>query len=230
MGGIASQITSLAIVYSAIYSGTDQRKHQSSGSLAFVRGIHRRPVNSPHKWPVTQKMFPFDDVIMIEGNGLSVNIKKTKFLFSSVGLDVLKKSGKYSYAVCSSAWWSHQMCVSCEQMMMSWYWNISCNTDRSSIGDQLSWDHLIFNMRIPVLVRWHLYIDMGPLGTLMSLLSVCRSCWKQLGCQWLEMPWCSCDISVINTSCHLIHWELTSDSLYKKVGTGLSLLSVPTTY
>ena len=40
------------------------RKHQSSASLAFVRGIHRGPVNSPHKWPVTQKMFPFDDVIM----------------------------------------------------------------------------------------------------------------------------------------------------------------------
>ena len=66
-GVIASQITSLAIVYSTIYSGADQRKHQSSASpasLAFVRGIHRGPVNSPHKWPVTRKMFPFDDVIM----------------------------------------------------------------------------------------------------------------------------------------------------------------------
>ena len=40
------------------------KKHQSSASLAFVRGIHRGPVNSPHKWPVTGKMFPFDDVIM----------------------------------------------------------------------------------------------------------------------------------------------------------------------
>ena len=40
------------------------KKHQSSASLAFVRGIHRGPVNSPHKWPVTRKMFPFDDVIM----------------------------------------------------------------------------------------------------------------------------------------------------------------------
>ena len=65
MGKIASQITSLTIVYSAVYSGTDQRKHQSSASLAFVRGIHRGPVNSPHKWPVTRKMFPFDDVIMV---------------------------------------------------------------------------------------------------------------------------------------------------------------------
>ena len=65
MGAIASQITSLAIVYSTIYSDADQIKHQSSASLAFVRGIHRGPVNSPHKWPVTRKMFPFDDVIMI---------------------------------------------------------------------------------------------------------------------------------------------------------------------
>ena len=46
------------------HSGADPRKHQSSASLAFVRGIHRWPMNSPHKWPVTQKMLPFDDVIM----------------------------------------------------------------------------------------------------------------------------------------------------------------------
>ena len=50
-------------VTETIYSCADQRKHQSSASLAFVRGIHRWPVNSPHKWPVTRKMFPFDDVI-----------------------------------------------------------------------------------------------------------------------------------------------------------------------
>ena len=66
MGAIASQITSLTIVHSTVNSGTDQRKHQSSTSLAFVRGIHRWPVNSPHKGPVTRKMFPFDDVIMNE--------------------------------------------------------------------------------------------------------------------------------------------------------------------
>ena len=65
MSAMASQITSLTIVYSTVYSGTDQRKHQSSASLAFVRGIHRWPVNSPHKGPVTRKMFSFDDVIMI---------------------------------------------------------------------------------------------------------------------------------------------------------------------
>ena len=64
MGAIASQITSLTIVYSTVYSDADQRKHQSSALLAFVRGIHRGPVNSPHKWPVTRKICPYDDVIM----------------------------------------------------------------------------------------------------------------------------------------------------------------------
>ena len=59
MGTMASQITSLTIVYSTVYSGADQRIHQSSASLAFVWGIRRWLVNSPHKW------FPFDDVIMI---------------------------------------------------------------------------------------------------------------------------------------------------------------------
>ena len=48
------------IVYSAVYSGTDQ----SSMSLTFVRGIHPCPVNARHKDTVTRKMFPFDDVIM----------------------------------------------------------------------------------------------------------------------------------------------------------------------
>ena len=64
MSAMASQITGNSIVYSTVCSGTDQRKHQSSAPLAFVRGIHRWPVNSPHKRPVTPKMFPFDDVIM----------------------------------------------------------------------------------------------------------------------------------------------------------------------
>ena len=55
MGAMASQITSLKIVYSTVYSSADQRIHLSSASLAFLRGIHRWPVNSPHTGPVTQK-------------------------------------------------------------------------------------------------------------------------------------------------------------------------------
>ena len=76
-----SQITSLTVVYSNVYSGAYQRKHQNSASQAFVRGIHRWPVNYPHKGPVTRKIFPFDDVIM--------NVKKiydnreTKLMYKS---------------------------------------------------------------------------------------------------------------------------------------------------
>ena len=63
MSTIASQITGVSIVYSTICSDADQRKLQSSASLA-VRGIHRWPVNSPHKGPVTRRILPFDDVII----------------------------------------------------------------------------------------------------------------------------------------------------------------------
>ena len=75
MGAIASQITSLTIVYSIVYSDAGQRK-QSSASLAFVS-----PVNSPHKWPVTRKMFPFDDVIM---KGLSTFRALPKLIWSAL--------------------------------------------------------------------------------------------------------------------------------------------------
>ena len=95
MGAITYQITNLTIVYSTVYSSVDQRKHQNSASLAFVGGggggIHRWLVNSPHKWPVTLKMFPFDDVIVNhdatvmsqEGHGVS-NHRKLDRLFNSL--------------------------------------------------------------------------------------------------------------------------------------------------
>ena len=46
MSVMASQIKSIC---SPIGSCADQRKHQSSDSLAFVRGIHQWPVNSTHR-------------------------------------------------------------------------------------------------------------------------------------------------------------------------------------
>ena len=77
MGAISSQITSVSMVCSTVFSNADQRKHQSSASLAFVRGIHRWPVNSPHKGPVTRKLFPFDDVIML--NPVCVRASQLRF-------------------------------------------------------------------------------------------------------------------------------------------------------
>ena len=72
---MASQVTSVSIVYSVCCcSGTDQRKHQSSASLASVWGIHQWPVHSPHKGPVTRKMFPFDVIIINEKHWLIINL------------------------------------------------------------------------------------------------------------------------------------------------------------
>ena len=61
---IASQIAGVSVVCATVSWSADQRKHQSSASLVFVRGIYQWSVDSPHKGPVTQNMLPFDDVIM----------------------------------------------------------------------------------------------------------------------------------------------------------------------
>ena len=76
MGAIASQITSASIVC----WGADHRKHQSSASLAFMRGIHRWPVDSSHKGPVTRKLFPCDDFFMVH-----------EFLTSSASLNTVRR-------------------------------------------------------------------------------------------------------------------------------------------
>ena len=72
-----------------------------SASLAFVRGIHRWPVNSPHKGPVTRKMFPFNDVIM----GHYLNQRWLISTNSESRYNVLQKklNLKTSYEVCRSS-------------------------------------------------------------------------------------------------------------------------------
>ena len=70
---MATEITGVLIVCSTVYSGTNQRKHQSfnqrkhqsSASLAFVMGIHQWPMDYPQKGPIMWQMFPFDDVSMM---------------------------------------------------------------------------------------------------------------------------------------------------------------------
>ena len=64
MNPIASQIAGVSSVCSSVWLGADHKKHQSSVSLVFVRGIGRIPVNSPRKGPVMRKLFPFYDVIV----------------------------------------------------------------------------------------------------------------------------------------------------------------------
>ena len=74
-----------SIVYSTVCSWVDQRK-QRSASLAFVRGIHRWLVNSPHKGPVTRKMLPFDDVIMRQEKASEYVICNTSLFYSGLNL------------------------------------------------------------------------------------------------------------------------------------------------
>ena len=113
MSSMASQITSLMIVYSTAYSRADQRKHQSSASLAFVRRIHRWPVNSPHKGPATRKMFPFDDVIMqIDASAVLLN-DNTEYLTAT------KSQLALFFAASWCNYWAHR--VECEAL----HWLIS---------------------------------------------------------------------------------------------------------
>ena len=74
VGVMVSQISGVSIVYSKVCSRADQINHQSSASLAFGRGIHRRRVNPPHKGPVTRNMFPFDDIIIIHASGFKLHL------------------------------------------------------------------------------------------------------------------------------------------------------------
>ena len=97
MSTTASLITGVSIVYFTVSSSADQRKHQSSASLAFERGIHRWPVNSPHKGPVTRKMIPFDHVIMT----MAADILATPGTSASAGIDNVPP--EYSMFRCQKA-------------------------------------------------------------------------------------------------------------------------------
>ena len=110
--------------------GADQRKHQSSTSLAFVRGIHRGPMNSPHKGPVTRKMFPFDDVIMnLQGGGSLQTIRST----SSVILCLTTKVYNIDVIRGRQMYWEHG-CYLQRLLCLSTRFNQSTDHDNSVWG------------------------------------------------------------------------------------------------
>ena len=123
MNTMVSQITSLMIVYSTVYLGANQRKHQSSASLAFVWGIHRWLVNSSHKGPVSQKMFPFDDVITQHRNLCQKQVFQANWriptnggtLDAGVTLDTTKLSfwATFSATWRTIWWWTCKLKVIC---------------------------------------------------------------------------------------------------------------------
>ena len=128
MTTMASQITSLTVVYSTVYSDADQRKHESSASLAFVWGIHRWPVNSPHKRPVTRKMFPFDDVIMrvitINYYDLAVvrmyTVLMYHFLFVYANCPI-EFDGIHNFVIVPHDWYATRSCHGWHIMLMIVY-------------------------------------------------------------------------------------------------------------
>ena len=138
MSTMASQITSFPIVCSV----TDQRKHQSSASLAFVRGIQWRPVNSSHKGPVTQKMFPFDDVIMKMYGFHQININCTnitKYTVEVLDRNPSEKCSGLIHSLCPTSMISYQ-CLwgsACLATEGTWQWGycmqIWCTGSFSSI-------------------------------------------------------------------------------------------------
>ena len=116
MGAMASRITSLTIVYSSVYSGADQRKHQSSASLAFVRGIHRSPV--------TRKMFPFDDVIMNVSPGeFDFCIGTYSFPCASSNSDGRRKLPRWAKYVPS---WCQRCLTSFLVRLRNRWWKLPC--------------------------------------------------------------------------------------------------------
>ena len=126
MDAIASQITSLTIVYSTVYSDADQRKHQSSASLAFVRRIPRWPANSPHKWPVTRKIFPFDDVVIFTENWTNSNLTKnsTNKMPSLVQIMSWRRTSGKPFSEISVVYFTDgymRILTSCCSIMTVWY-------------------------------------------------------------------------------------------------------------
>ena len=148
MSEIASQITSLTTVYSIVYSDADQRKHQSSASLAFMRGIHRGPVNSPHKWPGTRKMFPFDNVIMSVWPSI-----KPAFLWSKVTTLWMITSRTF--------YWQHH---NCDKIFIAHYF--SPTGDERTSAEIMAWRRICTKR----------YLNHG--GSISLIKTTSASCWK----------------------------------------------------
>ena len=134
------QIASLTIVYSTVYSGADQRKHQSSASLAFLRGIHRWPVNSSHKRSVTRKIFPFDDVIMA--------CRVYGHIHALFGLNSLHFKSQVDYDILIKPFW-----IICTKYIyyISWIWEIlwylrSLTYNIVGIGWHITWSRITLLM------------------------------------------------------------------------------------
>ena len=151
-----------------------QQKHQSSASLAFVMGIHRCPVNSPHKGPVTRKMFPLDDVIMIIAWHCRKWMGRLRTAFhilpvhvSLTELDFTVRVNINFYVIWNSikAWWRHQMEIFSTLMVL-------CAGNSPVTGE--------FFAQRPVMRSFDVFFELHQNKQLS----------KQSWCWWFETPSC----------------------------------------
>ena len=168
MGAMAYQITitSLTIVCLTVYSGADQRKHQSSASLAFMRGIHRWLVNSPHKWPVRRKMFPFDDVIMLFQVSYLFGVATSSTVSDTSPHRLSTLLSRKSSRLCSSLVKRRVMFLNCPRtllpavLLVSWRYALC----------------IPLTMHEPV---WLMILRVGPVSSMVSLMYTERL-WKRM--------------------------------------------------
>ena len=180
MGLMESQITSLTIVYSTVYSGADQRKHQSSASLAFVRGMHRSPVNSPHKGPVTRKMFPCDDVMV---NANTVNWA----MYSWYIVQDL-----YLHSKCTG---DTAILPEASVQMQQQFWFLRCTNVVDIEGNFTNYGHFQLKFQRWVVKKntsvssnyWAISVYAGQFGNASTTRIIQLSAWNLVG--WYIVPW-----------------------------------------
>ena len=160
MSVMMPQITSLTNVYSTDYSGVNQRKHQSSVSLAFVRGIHQWLMNSPHKGPVTWNMFPFDDIIMWTMILMSCHMVKS--------LQIISRSGTRRLTL-----WGPYLQISCRD----WTFNtLRPRRNGQHFPDNI-FKHIFFNENVWISIKSSLkFVPKGPINNIALLVQImaCR--------------------------------------------------------
>ena len=179
---LASQITSLTVVYSIVYSGVNLRKHQSSASLAFVWEIHRGPVNFPHKWPVTRKMFPFDDVIMLFGedelrsvSGGRLTLQWPHHVCSSI--KVTCRESKFTPRVFLWGIDNKQRIANCNVLCVHSVWPINSSTPWQS-GRHFADDIfrcIFLNEKFCILIKISLkFVSKVPIDNISALVKIIR--------------------------------------------------------
>ena len=161
MGAKASEITSITIVYLTVNSGADERKHQSSVSLAFVRGIHLSPVNSWHQWSVTRKLFPFDDVIMCPKQMPHYNVVLIhQVLVKSQDNLIIHLPGQgIIIVICAK----HYTCMLTNKIFFSLFISTIVTIQTSSVGDLGLYHHRLwqhFSIECPKNCNmWHMLVS-----------------------------------------------------------------------